>query len=188
MALDASPEAALVLEFVNTRDLRSFVPRGHPVRDGTRDDLDSPESLRDWLVGRGLLAEGRDVSASEHARALTLRATLRRAIDPARHGEPDDAPPFTAPLRVEIDPHEGPRLAASSDGVDDALGRICAAALRTSVSGEWWRVRACAADDCQWLFFDHSKPGRGRYCSPDMCGNRVKTRAYRQRRSAGTAG
>lgn len=188
MTVDPSPEASLVLDLVNTRDLRTFVPRGHPFRDGTRDDLGTTGDLRRWLVDHALLEEGADVTTSEQARILDLRTSLRRALDLERAAGSQDLPPFAIPLRVEIDPREGPRVSSAAGDVDEAIARICAAALRTTFSGEWWRLRICAAEDCQWAFFDHSKPGRGRYCSPDMCGNRVKTRAYRQRRSKPTEG
>jgi predicted RNA-binding Zn ribbon-like protein len=187
MAVAASPDALLVQEFVNTRDRRSFVPRGHPQRDGGRDDLRSPESLRAWLVNHGLLLGRCEVSSSDHARALELRTTLRAALDAAAPEQAGDATAFTTSLQVEIDPREGPSLSSPGRGVDQALAEICAAALRARLTGEWWRLRACAAEDCQWVFFDESKPGRGRYCSPEMCGNRVKTRAYRQRRTAASA-
>jgi hypothetical protein len=187
MAVAASQDALLLQEFVNTRDRRSFVPRGHPHRDGTRDDLRSSESLCAWLVDHGLLVGRSGVSSSDHARVIELRTALRAALDVCRPGQPGVLTAFTASLQVAIDPREGPLLTSSGRGIDHAVGEICAAAIRTQLTGEWWRLRACAADDCQWVFFDESKCGRGRYCSPEMCGNRVKTRAYRQRRTAASA-
>jgi predicted RNA-binding Zn ribbon-like protein len=182
VAVEASPDAVLVQDFANTRDLRTFIPRGHPHRDGTADDLASPDALRTWLVGRGLLAKRSRVSKADHARVLELRTVLRSALDRSRVGD-SHPPAYAAPLHVELDAAAGPRLTYAAGGVEQAIGQICAAALRTTLSGEWWRLRACAADDCHWVFFDRSKPGRGRYCAPDSCGNRVKTRAYRQRRA-----
>lgn len=184
MAVEASPDAVLVQDFTNTRDLRTFIPRGHVHRDGTRDDLGSPEALRAWLTDRGLLPEGGAVTASDHTRVLDLRATLRAALDRSRQEDRShDQAPFAVPLQVEIDLRHGPRLRSADDGVDRAITQICAAALRTALTGEWWRLRACAADDCHWVFYDQSRPGRGRYCAPDTCGNRVKTRAYRRRKA-----
>jgi predicted RNA-binding Zn ribbon-like protein len=184
MSIEASDDAELIQEFANTRDLRSFVPRGHPFRDGTRDDLATPLALKRWLAEHGLLPENADVSEREHARVLRIRTALRTALDGNRQtGDKTVADPFAVSLRVELDPDEGPRLATSADGVDHAIGQLCAAALRIALTGEWRRLRACAADDCQWIFYDQSRPGRGRYCSPYSCGNRVKTRAYRQRRT-----
>ncbi|MFD9698271.1 CGNR zinc finger domain-containing protein [Lentzea sp. NPDC059081] len=40
----------------------------------------------------------------------------------------------------------------------------------------------CAAPDCRWAFYDVSRNGRGRWCAMEICGNRQKTRAYRERR------
>jgi CGNR zinc finger/Putative stress-induced transcription regulator len=184
MSIEATADAELVQDFANTRDRRAFVPRGHPHRDGTKDDLATPLGLRDWLAGRGLLPEDAEISDRDHDRVLQLRTALRTALNGNRQaGEEIDSDPFAVPLRVELDPDEGPRLRTAEAGVDQAIGQLSAAALRIAVTGEWRRLRACAADDCQWIFYDQSRPGRGRYCSPYSCGNRVKTRAYRQRKA-----
>jgi CGNR zinc finger/Putative stress-induced transcription regulator len=184
MSIAASADAELIQEFANTRDRRSFVPRGHPHRDGTKDDLADPLALRDWLAAHDLLPEDADMSDRDHARVLRLRTALRTALGGNRQTSDDAQPrPFAVPMRVELDPEHGPRLGTSEQGVDHAIEQLSAAALRISVTGEWWRLRACAADDCQWIFYDQSRPGRGRYCSPYSCGNRVKTRAYRQRKT-----
>jgi CGNR zinc finger/Putative stress-induced transcription regulator len=184
LAVEASPDAVLVQDFANTRDLRTFVPRGHEHRDGTRDDLGSPDALVAWLADRGLLPDATTVTSPDHARVLDLRTTLRAALDRGRHdGHGEEAGVFAVPLQLRLDAQDGPRIASTDTGVDHAIAQICAAALRTSLTGEWWRLRVCAADDCQWVFYDQSRPGRGRYCAPDTCGNRVKTRAYRRRKA-----
>lgn len=36
------------------------------------------------------------------------------------------------------------------------------------------RVRVCAADNCELLFVDASRPGRRRWCSMQWCGDRAK--------------
>jgi predicted RNA-binding Zn ribbon-like protein len=184
MSITASADAELIQEFANTRDRRSFVPRGHAHRDGTKDDLADPLALRDWLAAHDLLAEDADLSDRDHNRVLRLRTALRTALGGNRQAGDDSwSRPFAVPMRVELDPEHGPRLGTSEHGVDYAIERLSAAALRISLTGEWGRLRACAADDCQWIFYDQSRPGRGRYCSPYSCGNRVKTRAYRQRKT-----
>jgi predicted RNA-binding Zn ribbon-like protein len=184
MSIEASADAELIKDFANTRDRRSFVPRGHPHRDGTKDDLASPVQLRDWLAAHDLVHRDAAITDRDHARFLRLRAALRAALDgDRRSGDDSRADPFAVSLQVELDPDDGPRLGTSEPGVDDAIGQLGAAALRIALTGEWRRLRACAADDCQWIFYDQSRPGRGRYCSPYSCGNRVKTRAYRQRKT-----
>jgi predicted RNA-binding Zn ribbon-like protein len=43
------------------------------------------------------------------------------------------------------------------------------------------RVRACAGVGCTLWFLDRTKPGRRRFCSPEVCGNRAKVAAFRGR-------
>ena len=48
------------------------------------------------------------------------------------------------------------------------------------------RLKMCAAEECRQVFFDRSKPETRRWCMSTLCGNRIKTLAYRERRrSAG---
>ena len=43
------------------------------------------------------------------------------------------------------------------------------------------RIRVCAAENCGLLLVDTSKPGRRRWCSMEVCGNRAKIRTHRSR-------
>ena len=43
------------------------------------------------------------------------------------------------------------------------------------------RIRACDADDCDWLFLDRSRNGRRKWCSMKSCGNRAKARRHYRR-------
>ena len=46
------------------------------------------------------------------------------------------------------------------------------------------RFRQCAAPTCSGAYIDTSRPGRRRYCMPELCGNRVNVAAHRARRAA----
>lgn len=46
-------------------------------------------------------------------------------------------------------------------------------------------VRACAADDCRWLFLDTSKNHSRRWCNMETCGNQAKARRHYSRKKAG---
>ena len=46
------------------------------------------------------------------------------------------------------------------------------------------RIRECGAPDCALLFVDSSRPGTRRWCCSGGCGNRVRTKACRERRKA----
>lgn len=199
------PEAALLHAFVNTLDLRSFAQNGARHRGGER--LASPNDLTDWLAERELL-DARDDTAGARAtrrdlaQAHRLRAQLRDAIakDAARQpngadgdgssggadgaGDAGDAS-FRVDYRLRTAPDGPPTLVPARAGVDAALARIVLAVPAAVASGSWRRLKMCEADDCRWVFYDRTRPGRGRWCGPELCGNRMKTRDYRQRKTAG---
>ena len=43
----------------------------------------------------------------------------------------------------------------------------------------WERLKACP--QCGWSFYDYSRNRSATWCSMSLCGNRLKTRAYRRR-------
>jgi len=59
---------------------------------------------------------------------------------------------------------------------------LLAAVADSQAAGSWERIKACAAEDCQWAFYDHSRNRSRAWCTMEVCGNRAKTRAYRARR------
>jgi predicted RNA-binding Zn ribbon-like protein len=61
------------------------------------------------------------------------------------------------------------------------LGAVVNQLYDASASGELDRLKMCASEDCRRVFYDRSKPGTRRWCQASLCGNRMKTRAYRER-------
>jgi predicted RNA-binding Zn ribbon-like protein len=49
--------------------------------------------------------------------------------------------------------------------------------------GAWPRLKACTDDGCQWAFFDTTRNRSRTWCSMEECGNKEKTRRYRERKS-----
>jgi predicted RNA-binding Zn ribbon-like protein len=43
------------------------------------------------------------------------------------------------------------------------------------------RIRECQADNCAWLFMDHSRNQSRRWCDMKVCGNREKARRFYRR-------
>jgi predicted RNA-binding Zn ribbon-like protein len=180
-----APEVALVHAFVNTLDLRAYRVHGRQMHGS--DAWDSPQALGRWLYEHSLLTGEAPVSAVGLGHARLLRAVLRDSTrqlppDGAAYRADDVTTRLTGfPLLASAGPGTGIRLISSGEGADAALGRILITAVDLSARGLWARLKMCPASDCQWIFFDRSRPGRGRWCSPDLCGNRLKKRAYRQR-------
>lgn len=63
-----------------------------------------------------------------------------------------------------------------------SLGQVMAQFHALAVIQQLDRLKTCASDECEWIFFDQSKPANRRWCSSARCGNRAKTRSYRERR------
>ena len=80
-------------------------------------------------------------------------------------------------------------LAVSDEGAvelvpvpgSNALGRVLGQMVSSAEKGQLRRLKTCASDECHWIFFDRSKPANRHWCSSSVCGNRQKTRAYRER-------
>lgn len=68
--------------------------------------------------------------------------------------------------------------------LDRMLWPIVRAAADLLVSDRLDRVRACAADDCGWLFLDLSRNRSRRWCDMGDCGNRAKMRRFMERRGS----
>lgn len=83
--------------------------------------------------------------------------------------------PFAAAVRIELGA-TGPELVTAS-----AVAEVLAAATRLAVLGDWPRLKICPADDCRWAFYDRSRNRSRTWCSMQVCGNREKARAWRER-------
>ncbi len=185
---EAPGELELVRRFVNTRD----------IEEGS-DELVSPDALLTWFAGVDLLddeaaADENEAAADEKdlERALTLREGIR-ALLLANNGEEIEAVRIrelnrateSVRLSVRFD-HDGrAALRSESPGVSAALGRILAIVVRAMDEGSWGRLKVCPNDACQWAFYDRSKNRSGKWCTMEVCGNRMKARAFRQRQVSG---
>ena len=178
-------------DFMNTIELESGFLVDHLV---TFDDA------AHWLIDRGFCHE--DLSAaslatygSTEAMALdkvrTVRDALREVADAVAH---DRSPSDQALAEVNraIQSRERVELVKEADGVsvghshvgdplDDALARLADPLVHEIQNGHGDRVRICANDTCQWVFFDESRSGRRRWCDMSTCGNQAKAARHRAR-------
>jgi predicted RNA-binding Zn ribbon-like protein len=159
----AAPEPLrLVQRFVNTVD-----------HEHGREWIGTPAELADFL--------GCDEAEADVERAHELREALRMLLR-ANNGAPLDAGALgavnrvAAGLRLSLD--DGGRVVF---GAEDPLARVVAVAFGAMLEGTWPRLKACR--NCKWAFYDYSKNRAASWCSMQLCGNRLKTRAYRSRRA-----
>lgn len=136
-----------------------------------------------------LSANEADLAAMRPLRAALTRIAYDLAegsrppipIDPPR---PDDiatvnsaaaAPPLVPALRPDggttfVTPTAAAALSTLARDAVDLFGGPLAR-----------RIRVCAAENCGLLLVDTSRPGRRRWCSMELCGNRAKIRTHRSR-------
>ncbi len=189
----------LWLDFVNTDD----------VRRGTRLDLLRDfDSLVAWLERAAVLDQERAVGIKRRAQqqpagataaladARRIRSALRAlgerglmASDVRRHA--------VAEINRVLGRSAGTRrLEERTDGsfvrsfvpVGDAFAGLMIAVVESAadalVLGELTRVRRCADQRCQRVFYDGTKNGRRRWCDMATCGNRAKAARHRARARA----
>ena len=180
-------EVARLEAFCNTVDRHTFGEHGRKPAD-RRELLASPARLRDWLVAQGLLDDpGAAVGTGDLDRAVVLRDGLRAWLK-ARQGLDHDqaaldrARELLGRLRLQVD--LGSRtavLAPAGDPATAALGRLAGDLATAAATGALARLKICGAPDCQFVYYDRSRSRTSRWCSTEICGNRMKTRRYRGR-------
>jgi len=167
--------------------LRHFTHHGVPHQ--KHDELTSPDEFAAWMAQRKLLPAGARVAPDMFETALRLRAGLRDYLqhDPAERRNRSVTRTLNAavaafPLHAELGGEAGGKLQPARD---DALAGFCVLAAELydgARAGSLDRLKTCAAEECRRVFFDRSKPATRRWCMSTLCGNRMKTRAYRERR------
>jgi predicted RNA-binding Zn ribbon-like protein len=171
----ATGDLGLVQAFVNTVDLQ----------DGP-EDLSDPNTLKAWLVAKGLLDGAQPVDASDLKHAIALREAIRSVIG-ANSGSkvyPVDIATLNeaaaaSGLRMRFGVDGKPKLEPEATGVVAAMGRIVAAMYAAMEGEDWWRLKLCSSQACRWAFYDRSKNHSSRWCAMASCGNREKARRFR---------
>lgn len=185
------------IDFLNTQDTEN----GFPV-----DNLPTLDAALAWFVDRGVIhTEGADrvraqgvatapLMARELARVHAVRSALREvaqaiaeqrapksgaldSINRALHAR-QVIELVPAPDGVNVDHrHVG-------DPIDDALARLADPLVTELTAGHPERIKLCASDTCDWIFYDASRTSRRRWCDMSTCGNRAKAARHRARERA----
>ena len=169
----------LVQSFVNTRE-----------EDAGTDLLADPSTAHDWLSEAGILPH---LPLDEPGLALLrdIRESIRSLLVHNAGGEAPteaDLRPLAALARASrFVPRVGEGGRVNLEAEDGAGLRPMAALLLVirdaQRDGSWSRLKACRNDECEWAFFDRSHARRGTWCDMAVCGNRIKNRNLRSRRS-----
>ena len=188
----------LALDFCNTGEDREG--------DHIGDLLHSYRGLVSWAHQAHLLGDSEAVALAAlgekhpgkangiYQQAVTLREALYRSFSAiAKQQVPDDND--LAMLNNALAQSLGHmRLEKTAEGfewacytqpqdMDSMLWLVAKAAADLLLSPERAHLRECGNGNCSWLFLDLSRNHSRRWCTMDSCGNQVKARGYRQRKS-----
>ena len=176
---EAPGRLELVRRFVNTLDLEDGDER-----------LADPGALGAWLREHDLLEPRAGVGEEDLRHAIEVREALRAQLMANNGHDPDPGAVATlheAARRAGVGltfTGDGSSLEPAARGVDGALGRLLAIVHAAEHDGTWARLKACPWHTCNWAFYDNTRNRSGVWCTMEVCGNRAKARAYRERRAA----
>jgi predicted RNA-binding Zn ribbon-like protein len=171
----------LAIDLVNTR----VQPPGAP----ELDFLANPDTFHAWLAAEGdrVATPSGDVNLGA---LRELRGHIDRALHDARHGmEPSararvalSAAQRAAPTYRELG-WDGAGVTAAwrraADPTENLLAELADAAADLLTDPSVRTVRRCEGPECRMLFLP-THPRR-RWCSPALCGNRVRVARYYER-------
>jgi predicted RNA-binding Zn ribbon-like protein len=185
-------ELANLYDFANTLDVRHFTHHGVPHPQG--DELPNAMELTAWMSQRGLSPASAKVTPAMLATVIELRTLVRDYLqcDPLERSRDKNAVRALNktlklfPLVVAAGDDRGMVLRSAREDALAGLSPIVAEFYDGSRNGILDRLKMCASEECRRVFFDRSKPSTRRWCMSSLCGNRMKTRSYRERqRNAG---
>ena len=188
--------------FVANRPILDLLNTKPVLADGPTELLSDVRALERWLIASGTVTSAKAKTTlrswrnSAEAAAflkqlIAFRERLREAVLRMEDGSaPPDA--FLAEVNSLLVQHPLPALLHKRNGKvirettfellrpADLWAPIIDATAELLVETEWSRLRKC--ESCVVHFFDTSKKGSRRWCSMNICGNKLKVAAYQRRK------
>jgi len=185
----------LALDFLNTKPILESEPR---------ELLPNAAALERWLMASGIVTSRKNralVRAWRGSRQgeafvpklIAFRERLRTAVLRLEAGSvPGDA--FLAEMNMLLKKYpQRANLAKQGSKLvldlffeprrpEDVWGPIVATTAELLSQVEPSRIRKCESESCVVHFYDTSRKGSRRWCSMNICGNRLKVAAYQRRR------
>jgi predicted RNA-binding Zn ribbon-like protein len=153
-----------------------------------RERLQAPDDLDRWLAEAELVT-GPAASTADLTDARALREAMWSLVERSLA----DGTPRPADRRLVNEwaarhphvPQLGTTWSPASGGRADAgtaLSALARDAVDLLAGPDRTRIRRCGR--CTLHFVDRSRPGTRRWCSMELCGNRSKAEAYRDRQKS----
>ncbi|MGN9783341.1 CGNR zinc finger domain-containing protein [Nonomuraea sp. ZG12] len=160
------------------------------------DEYDALDDVQPWLelqAGR-LTAPSLPLTDTDLAAVRALREHVRAAVDAVRQGRSPAGKSIEAvnqavraapPYRI-LGADLGAVIRRDGDERARLLAQLAEAAVELLTGPDVGRIRACEGPRCRMLFV--AGHPRRRWCSPALCGNRVRVARHYQRRRGGGSG
>ena len=161
----------------------------------TRNSVTTPQGLVTWLRAHGFRSG--PLTASALAAAHGVREAIRD-LAAANTALPAPGSTLGALDALLLEHRVTPALtgdpsspgirwraagAEPGDGLPAALATVLGGVVTAIADGTWPRFKTCAADDCRYAFYDHTRNRSTRWCDVAGCGVNTRMRAYRTRRA-----
>jgi predicted RNA-binding Zn ribbon-like protein len=190
--------------FVANRPILDLLNTMPVLTSGLTELLPDVRALERWLIASGMVTSARAKATLRSWRhsaeavaflqhLIAFREKLREAVLRIECGSaPADA--FLSEVNALLLQHPLPALLHKRDGKvlretaielrrpSDLWGLIAAATADLLAESDSSRMRKC--ESCVVHFFDTSKKGSRRWCSMNICGNKLKVAAYQKRKRA----
>jgi predicted RNA-binding Zn ribbon-like protein len=190
--------------FVANRPILDFLNTKPVLADGPTELLPDVRALERWLIASGMVTSPKTkaiVRTWHHSteaavfleQLIAFRERLREAVMRVENGSsPADA--FLAevnslliqyPLHTSLRKRDGEVIRETLFELrkpTDIWAPIIDATADLLADTESSRIRKC--ESCVVHFFDTSKKGSRRWCSMNICGNKLKVAAYQRRKRA----
>ena len=191
--------------FVANRQILDLLNTKPVLAEGPTELLSDVRALERWLIASGIVTSAKaratlrswrnSTEAAAFLEQLILfRERLREAVLRMEGGSsPGEA--FLAEVNLLLMQHPLPALLHKRDGKvireksfelrrpADLWAPIVNATADLLAESDSSRIRKC--ESCVVHFFDTSKKGSRRWCSMNICGNKLKVAAYQRRRRNG---
>jgi len=201
----ASPDAGEWVDgflFVANRPILDFLNTKPVLADGPTELLPDVHAMERWLIAsatvtspktKALLRSWRQSSEAEAFRKdlIAFRERLRDAVVRMEAGSAP-ADDFLKEVNARLQQHPLHSLLRKREGTvvretffdpavpTDLWAPIIDGAADLLAEKETSRIRQC--ESCVVHFFDTSKKGSRRWCSMNICGNKIKVAAYQRRK------
>jgi len=189
-ARHAEPTAFLFLADDRALD---FINTSYGVGEDHRECLGSDAQVLDWLKQAGFPPPTERPPARSGAllkAALELRKTAQELVRARKAGGVGNVATLNRMLafgnsypELVWSKRAGPTLEQRrrAGSIEALLVPVAEAVATLLAQGDFTLIRKCGGTDCVLWFYDHTKAHRRRWCSMELCGNRMKVAAFRAR-------